>query len=134
MNDLPGILAEIAEIAGEAAALQVAAAKGGTMAYFPLPGHLHEKHWLVEAVGIKAASAIAECLAEREMRSIEIPLGPLAGIRGRSRAAMARALAEGKSVSQAARLAGVHMRTARRHKNADRDTEEEAQIILPFRS
>lgn len=133
MIDLPGILAQIAEVAGEAAALQVAASKGGTIAYFPQARHLDPDHWLVEAVGPKAAAKIAALFEDREQRSVEIPLGPLSGVRGRARRALARALSEGKSVSQAARLAGVHMRTARRHKNQGVEIEE-AQIDLPFRS
>ena len=49
MLSLPGILGEIAEVAGFKAALQVARAKGGTKAYFPVTPE--DDHWLVKAVG-----------------------------------------------------------------------------------
>lgn len=126
--DLPGILAEIAQIAGDAAALQVAAAKGGLeKVHFPHPGRLKPGHWLVEAVGIEAALRIAAVLGGAKL---DIPLGPLAGSRNRARQALRRALGEGSSPAAAARLAGVHQRTARRHKCAP--AAPSAQLGLPL--
>ena len=55
---LPGVLAEIAELIGEAGALAIAARRGGTRAYFP--ERLSEDHWLIECVGPAAAQKISE--------------------------------------------------------------------------
>jgi len=111
----PGILGEIAVIAGDAAAEAVARAKGGGPAYFPAspaPGH-----WLVEAVGLDKARAICMALvsADRGCR-LMVPIGPY-GTRGQSWRIMRSALQDGCSVAEAARRAGVDIRTARRHKN-----------------
>ena len=46
---LPGVLAEIAAVAGEDAALAVAAAHGGTQVYIP-PAPARD-HWLARLVG-----------------------------------------------------------------------------------
>lgn len=112
---LPGLLGEIAEIAGEAAALRIARAKGGRRAYFPArpkPGS-----WIVEAVGQEAAARICSALVAGE-RGVElpVPLGPV-GTRGRVWHILQRAFADGATVAEAAALAGVDERTARRHKN-----------------
>lgn len=115
-----GILADIEEVAGAAAALQVAAAKGGSEAYIPMPENLRPGHWLVEAVGMEAAELIARRLGSGH---VEIPLGPAGGHRGKVWAAIRKALADGKSAPEAARLAGVHQRTVRRHRNGHSGAE-----------
>ena len=72
---LPGALAEIAAVAGEDAALAIAAARGGTQVYIPPdPGR---DHWLARLVGHKAATAIADRLTcgVGGIR-VELPLGP----------------------------------------------------------
>lgn len=109
-----GILADIQEAAGATAALQIAAAKGGSEVYIPLAANLRPDHWLVETVGMEAAEQIAKHLGSGH---VEIPLGPAGGNRGKVWAAIRRALADGKSAPEAARLAGVHQRTVRRHRN-----------------
>ncbi len=109
---LTGILAVIAEIAGPTAALQLAHAKGGAKIYWPQPANL-DGHWLVEVVGLEAARALCKRLGGGRD---EIPLG-LFGGRGRAWRIMREALAEGATVTEAARRAGVSSRTARRHKN-----------------
>ncbi len=60
----PTLLAEIVEVAGVAAALSVARARGGTEIYFPNPATIHGGSgvWLVEAVGRETALKIAEAL------------------------------------------------------------------------
>jgi len=112
--DLPPFLAQIAAIAGTAAALKLAAAKGGTATYIPQPGFLTPEHWIVEAVGYDAAVKIAKELGAGK---VEIPLGPWGGNRGKVWAAIQRALNDGKSLATIARLVGVNQRTIRRHKN-----------------
>lgn len=112
MIRLPGILAEVAEIAGEPAALRLAAEKGGTRAYIPLPDNLGADHWLVRCTGWDGARAIAERFGAT---AVPVPLGPT-GSRGRVWATLRRAFVEGKSIAEAARLAGVDEKTARRHR------------------
>jgi hypothetical protein len=109
---LPGILGEIAEIAGEAAAMRVAQEKGGTRAYIPAPDNLPPTHWLVQAAGAEGARAIA---ARFGGGPVPVPLGPT-GSRGRTWTTIRRALDEGASAAEAARLAGVDEKTVRRHR------------------
>lgn len=116
--DLPGVLAEIAAVAGEAAAVAVARAKGGTRAYLPGPDRLLPGHWLVATVGMEAAQAIAARLGGGD---VEIPLGPYAGNRARVHAAIREAARRGESEAAIARLVGVTDRTVRNLKAARRD-------------
>ncbi|MBF0168773.1 MAG: hypothetical protein HQL45_14195 [Alphaproteobacteria bacterium] len=111
---LSGVLAEIAEIAGTTAALQIAHARGGMeKVYIPGPDALErgKGSWLVEAVGYEAALKIARHYGTK---SIDIPLGPFAGTLNRARRAMAVAIQDGSSNAKAAQLSGLHQRTARR--------------------
>jgi hypothetical protein len=115
LSELTGILADIAAIAGPGAALNVARARGGMeKVWIPRASYLHEGHWLVDAVGLAPAQRIAELLGPGR---VDIPLGPFADQRRRTREALRRALAGGSSTAVAARLVGVHQRTARRHKS-----------------
>jgi len=111
---LRGLLAEIAEIAGRDAAIRLARAKGGgEKVYIPAPENLFVDHWLVAALGWKAALRIARAYGPDR---INIPLGPAAFRRPRAREALRDALAEGSSIAEAARRAGVSERTARRRR------------------
>tara|TARA_R110002020_G_scaffold15555_35_gene55447 strand:- start:22742 stop:23152 length:411 start_codon:yes stop_codon:yes gene_type:complete len=124
--DFPGILGEIAEVAGSAAALKIAHAKGGTRV--SIPARPKDGHWLVETVGREAAERICDHFRtlspeDREVgvRDVVMPLGPN-GTMARAKRQVAVALAEGASVREAARRSGVHERTAWRIKaGADRD-------------
>jgi hypothetical protein len=116
MTDHTGILAEIVDVAGEAAALQLAHAKGGLeRVYIPKPENLAKKkgRWLVDLVGEVAARAIAKRFGGGQ---VEITMGTTAK-RARRWRVMNDALAQGKSAAEAARAAGVHQRTVRRHRN-----------------
>lgn len=110
---LPGVLAEIAEIAGEAAALAVAGAKGGRRAYIPAAGNLTRDHWLVEAVGLDAARKIAMRLGGGE---VPIPLGP-AGSRARIWHIIREGIEAGLTAPEIAARVGVDEKTVRRHRN-----------------
>ncbi len=130
MTDLTGVLAEIAEVAGETAALQIAHAKGGLeRVYIPTPERLAAGHWLVDLVGADKARAIAQRLGGGH---IEIPMGETAR-RARKWAVMRQALDAGKSGAEAARMAGVHQRTVRRHRNghsgAGADDEDQGRLF-----
>ena len=110
---LPGFLADVAELVGSAAALQIAKAKGGQeKVWIPRPGYLKADHWLVETVGIEAAKKIAELY---QGERVDIPLGPFAGVRANTHKALRQAIEAGTGSAKAAQLAGVHQRTARRH-------------------
>ena len=62
--ELPGLLAEIEEVAGRAAALVIMADHGGSRKKFPSPHHLEQnparyaKNWLVMSVGAEKALEI----------------------------------------------------------------------------
>ena len=116
---LPGLLQEIAEVAGEDAALKVAAAVGGTRQY--IPGSLGDEHWLIDALGRAKAEAVCQHFShvDEEGRPSgqhwQIPLGPVANDKVRRRR-MAQALAKGASARDAAQSVGAHERTAWRVK------------------
>ena len=120
-----GILGDIAEAAGDAAALALAHARGGLEAvYIPLPDNLVPGHWLVELVGLDKARAIAQVLGGG---AVEIPLGHAAKAEQRRRVAM-DALARGKSSAEAARIGGCTQRTVRRVKNRAKD-ERQGELL-----
>lgn len=116
MTQLTGVLGEFEEIAGFAAAVKIAAVKGGSVAYIPQPRNLKPEHWLCAAIGMDAAVKIAKQFGGNE---IEIPLGPFGGNRGRVWRIIRQALKDGHSAAKAARLAGVTIRTVRRHKSGE---------------
>ena len=106
MSRLPGILGEIADVAGEVAALKLAQARGGTeMKISGRAGGV-----LAQIVGDEAAAKIAELLGPEKYTI------PMASVRGRAarQAALAKAMAEGTSSNAAALQHDVHERTARR--------------------
>lgn len=112
MSDLPGILADIAAVAGDEAAVLVAKVAGGRRVYIPRPAGLRAGHWLVEAVGPDRARLIADLLGGGE---VDLPLGP-GGSRARTTRAIHRALDNGLSVTAIVRLTGVDDSTVWRHK------------------
>lgn len=123
MSDLPGILGSIADIAGPEVALSIAQSHGGTRV--TIPPRAEEGHWLTELLGRELADEICRGLAtldaEGKLRGVQrdvIPLGPASVLRSARRRAR-RALEEGKSVREAARLAGLHERTIWRMKAED---------------
>lgn len=116
MTQLTGVLGEFEEIAGFAAAVKIAAVKGGSVAYIPQPRNLKSEHWLCAAVGMDDAVKIAKQFGGNE---IEIPLGPFGGNRGRVWRIIRQAIKDGHSAAKAARLAGVTIRTVRRHKSGE---------------
>lgn len=129
MPQLTGVLAEFEEIAGFAAAIKIAAVKGGTVAYIPQPRNLKPEHWLCAAIGSEDAIKIAKQFGGNE---IEIPLGPFGGNRGRVWRIIRQAIKDGHSAAKAARLAGVTMRTVRRHKSGETagNKENDGQGVL----
>lgn len=119
---LPGVLAEIAAVAGEAAALAIAEARGGTQIYVPPappPGH-----WLCELVGEKAAQAIADRLTcGVGGRRVDLPLGPC-GHQSRARVRVDRMLMAERSERDIALATGYTTRGVRKRRAQLRDSRQ----------
>lgn len=126
-SSLPGILADIAAIAGPEIALRIAQSHGGTRVTIPpqaVPGH-----WLTDLVGFETANKICRGLAtldaEGRLKGVQhevIPLGPTSYLKNARRKAAA-ALSAGTSVRETARIVGLHERTIWRMK-AQEDDEQ----------
>lgn len=123
MTELPGILADIADIAGPEAALKIAQSHGGTRV--DLPPQAKEGHWLTDLVGFEVADKICRGLAVIDaddrrvgLQRCVIPRGAASLLKTARRKA-AEALDAGKSVRDAARISGLHERTIFRMKAED---------------
>ena len=111
----PGVLREIAEAAGQVAAVKVADAVGGRRAYFP--AEPKEGHWLVDLVGMERARAICAQLAPGDRGvELEVPLGPV-GDRFKKHRRLRALIDRGLSKPEIVRLTGLHPKTIQRHKN-----------------
>ena len=111
---LPGLLAEIAAVAGYEAAARVAQAKGGTRAYFP--AQPAADHWLSEALGHEVAQRICAAIAPaRSGVELLVPLGPQASGVKRWRK-IAQMVDENVPVAVIARTLGMHERSVQYHK------------------
>ena len=125
MSELPGILAEIADVAGKEAAWALAMAYGGSRVYIkadPSGGY-----WLVELVGAEAAAAICDYLkVGRSGAYILIPQAKQSAQRQR----LYRALADGMSADQAALASGMHVRTAFRARRKLKEDDDEQLKLL----
>lgn len=111
---LPKVLAEIAEVAGLDAALQLAQTRGGTEIY--IPAACGPDHWLTQAVGQDAAQAICRHFAGAGPGiRLELPLGPT-GSAARARRTIDRLIAEGRSEREIALAVGCTGRTVRRRR------------------
>ena len=125
MTKFSGILAEIAEAAGEEAAIAVARAGGGRHCYFPGVATLGEErqknNWLVKAVGMEAAIKIAAACCPRRGFWVDMPLGPMAyGFRLQE--AIDKLLRSGKSINEIARALRCTRRSVYRRKAKIRQT------------
>lgn len=106
-SSLPGVLREIADVAGIEAAWALVRSHGGTGVYITLAPV--EGHWLVETVGAKAAARICE---EFGGLRITIPQARLAQQQER----LVKALEAGVSTFEAVEASGLHERTVYRAK------------------
>ncbi len=128
---LPGVLAEIADVAGEAAAFSIASAKGGTRIY--VPARIDADHWLVETVGLAAAQKICKHFAVDHVRGqdIEIPLYVGGTFRQLLRKVAQRVHEldqdDDASESSIARILGITGRTVRRHRARHRGKRDKRQ-------
>lgn len=105
---LPGILSEIAEIAGEASAVAIADLRGGTQVYFPpVPG---DDHWLCHLIGRDKALRVCDRLTcGLAGRRVDLPLGPT-GAAARIRAKVDAMLGDDCSDRDIARATGYTTR------------------------
>lgn len=122
---LPGVLAEIAEVAGDDAAMAIAQARGGTQIYIPpVPA---DDHWLCQLVGVEAARVIADHFTCGILgRRLELPLGP-AGHGASMRAkvdAMLRAGASERDIALATRYTTRAIRRRRANLGLESDDRQ----------
>jgi len=111
---LPGVLAEIASVAGLDNAIYVARAKGGTRVR--IPAKCDAEHWLSKACGLAAALVICEHFAANGAGiMLDIPLGPASSDATRARAIRER-LSRNETANEIARAVGVDRRTVFNHK------------------
>lgn len=111
IDELPGVLREIAEATSVAVALKVAHAFGGTEIY--IPAKAGPKTPLVKAIGMADATEIIERFGYGELL---IPLGPTSDF-SRKRRAIIALLDEGRSAPEIARRLKCHRRTVIRVRN-----------------
>ena len=103
---LPGVLAEIAEIAGRDAALKLALAQGGNSIHVPQPEHIQLGHPLCEAMGLTPARKVARQFAGE---SLYIPM---------ARRALAKHLCgQGVPVAEVAGKLGISKSAVRRYRH-----------------
>ncbi len=122
---LPGVLAEIADVAGVEAAWALARAKGGTNIYVPVTAD--DGHWLPKLVGRAAADKIcAHFQISTTGARLLIPLAKLADQQARMR----EAVSAGMSNNEAALAAGMHERSARRYRARARDDDDSQGKLL----
>ena len=126
---LPGVLAEIAEIAGLPAALAIAEKFGGSR--LTIPKAVPADHQLSRLVGHEAAQKICAHFraGSRGGDRFDIPLGPK-GFYMRARATALALLAEGVPTYEIARRIGVDRSTVRRLKARERAATESRQLKL----
>lgn len=118
-STLPGVLAEIAEVAGIEAAWAIARAHGGRSIY--IPAHAPAGHWLAELVGLDAAARICKHFRySNSGREIVIPIARQAEQRRR----LYQALASGMTAAEAAGTAGMHERSAFRARRRLKDDDD----------
>lgn len=119
---LPPVLAQIADVVGEDAALTIATLRGGTQVY--IPPVVSADHWLAQAIGHQAANELADCLTcgIKGFR-LEIPMGPMSS-EAQARAQIDKMIAEGRSERDIAMATRYSIRTVRRHRAKIRDDRQ----------
>jgi len=129
-EQLPGVLAEVAEVVGEAAAIALASHAGGTRVY--LPAHPSADHWLVQALGAEDAAKLCAHFAVDGQRGqrLDIPLyvGGTYRQMMRSIAERVHKMDEADASSQEiARKVGITQRSVHRHRARHRGRRSSKQ-------
>ncbi|WP_066718668.1 MULTISPECIES: hypothetical protein [Hyphomicrobiales] len=113
---LPGILAEIEEVAGRDAAIAIQRAQGGQDVF--IVAKLSDRNWLVKAVGREPAQKISDHFTSGYARQkVTIPIGESSAFTTAQRsreAAMIAAIEAGASSNAIAAAGGITSRSARR--------------------
>lgn len=132
MAALPGILAEIADVAGEEAALAVARVRGGTQIYIP-PKPAND-HWLCKLIGQEEAAAVCDKLtAGVGSRRADVPMAQFSAYRAESRnryAVMDQMIAAQKSEREITLATGYTSRAIRRRRAKLGNPADDRQIPL----
>jgi hypothetical protein len=116
---LPGVLKEIADAAGEPAAVLIAAAHGGSRVY--IPAKVTDGHWLVECIGRDKADRV--CAHFGGGKQIDIPMAGYGTYPQlyRKVAQLIHSLDKaGASARQIRKQVGVTERTVHRHRSRHR--------------
>ncbi|MEQ1697387.1 MAG: hypothetical protein ABL901_16265 [Hyphomicrobiaceae bacterium] len=124
-DGLPGLIAELAEVAGLNAALALATARGGNRIY--IPAKAADDHWLVATVGRPAADKIMTYYATGV--ELDLPRGPT-GLRAETWRRLYRMLDEGCSSSQITRALGISRDMVKHHRAKLRTQAVTAQMSL----
>ena len=122
---LPETYRNIADVAGLEAALKIGDAYGGRRIHSPRPARLTKDHWLRALIGDEAAEALCKWA---DGSQIELPLPPEAGVSGRRRRAE-KALADGLSADEAARISGRHVRSVYRYRQRRRESDDTPDLF-----
>lgn len=125
---LPATLELITEMIGEDAAMALAAAKGGQRIY--LPAHIKSGHWLVELIGLEAATLLCEHWTGEALVVPMGPVGTLAQVQRLMRRRRAEALARGLSANQVAAASGYSIRQVYRTRATQRCVRARGQKDL----
>ncbi|MGD9476126.1 helix-turn-helix domain-containing protein [Shinella sp. G-2] len=112
------LLNQIADVAGERAALLLGSEKAGLQIY--IPDRVPHDHWLAVLVGAEAADAIA---AKWGTQHITIPVA-MNGDRRRRAAVIAELIKKGYSNNEIVRMTGVSRRTVTDHRSKQVDDSQ----------
>ena len=114
-HDLPGLLGELVEVIGLEATLQLADQYGGIQV--DIPRRARPDHWLVRCIGQEKSDALCRYMTiidadgrAKGARGVLIPRGPM-GLMRKAKRRLAQEIAAGRSVREAARIAGLSERT-----------------------
>lgn len=117
---------EVAGVIGDAAAIRLCAAMGGTRFY--VREHIPEDSPIVAAIGMGAAKILAEHIATgRGGLVVEIPRGPSGKMAQYRRQLLERAGTPGLTEKQIAQELQVHGRTVRRARRKLREDADDDQ-------
>ncbi len=122
-GNFTGILAIVAEVAGEEAARRLARARGGVRCY--IPRRAKPGHWLVELLGEREAQAVCDAIGPGE---VEVPLAGT-GRQADARRHAAELLQRGWSNARVARAVGVSERTIKRLRARMREQQRQPDLF-----
>lgn len=125
---LPGVLRQIADVAGEDAALAIAEVRGGTVVYFP-PRPAAD-HWLCTLIGPERALAVCDLLTcGVGPARVDVPRGPTRQA-AKVQAQIDSMLAENRSELDISRATGYTIRAIRWRRARLKGRTEDRQMTL----